>query len=553
MLTLAAAPAWAAELNNPVDHALQDQQQQRLLDEARLLREGLSRRDAPAVTRAPRDTGAQAGFTPQGVSCIYASGVEFPGATLVPDSLRQAIVLETSGKCLDNAALAHLLDEVNDWYVEHGYITSHAWLPQQDGAGGPLVIAAAEGKLGRVAFEDGTTRSDRAARMAFPGYTGEPLNLRDVEQGVDQLERVTPGGVKVAVRAAPEAGYSDVVVTGRTAPSVNVDLNVDNLGAANTGAGEFGGALTLNNMLGLGEQLGVSGTSTTALHGDKYRRSFGASASVPLGYWTLGYAGATGNFAIPLDFYGTPLRYHGSNIQNQISLSRTVSRNASHKIDVVGSLANYTGKTSLEDVQLGSGTERVSTARIGVNFASRVGTRSYVTFSPAVTEGLPFASADKSAAGGPSAGFRKFSASASVYTQVAPSVALLSSAYAQASARPLYSSERISVGGDNSVRGFKDQYLYGNTGAYLRNEVDWTPAASVFGARVTLMAALDAGRVVPVAGEPNSGGNVVGAALGASTSIKGVSASVSIGTPLFAPKQLHADPVVVNLRLSTRF
>ena len=552
LLTIAAAPVWAIELNTPVDRALQDLQQQRLLDQAREQRENLSTHDSPSIARTPRPTVAQGQITPDGAACIYVAGVEFRGAQLLPDTLKQQVAREVAGQCLDNAALAHLLDEVNDWYVGNGYVTSHAWLPRQQGAGGPLVIASAEGKLGKVSFKDGTTRSDRAARQAFPGSSGEPLNLRDVEQGVDQLERVTPGGVTVALRAAPEEGYSDVVVSGRTAPSVGVTLNLDNMGDSNTGADEFGGALTFNNPLGFGEQLGVSANSTTALHGDRYRRSFGASASVPLGYWTFSYAGAAGNFAVPVDFYGK-LRYHGSNVQNLVTATRTVSRNAARKIDVSGSISTYSGKTYLEDFQLDSGTERVSAVRVGINFASRVGSRSYFTFSPVFTEGLPFASRDKSAAGGPSASFRKLSASASLYTQILPTVALLSSAYAQASAKPLYSTERVSVGGDTSVRGFKDRYLYGNSGAYLRNEADWTLSSPVLGSRVTLLAAVDAGRVVPVAGEPNSGGNVVGAAVGASASLKGVAASLSIGTPLFAPRQLNADPVVVNLRLSMAF
>ncbi len=552
LFAVVATPALAFEPNNPIDRTLQDQQQQRLLDQAREQREGLSTRDSLPVARQPRASATQEEIAP-GQSCRYFDGVAFRGAELVPDAVKQRVAIETNGKCLDAAALAHLLDEVNDWYVDNGYVTSHAWLPPQENAGGPLVIASAEGKLGKVSFKDGTTRSDRAARMAFPGSGGEPLNLRDIEQGVDQLDRVTPGGVKVAVRAASEEGYSDVLVTGRTAPSVDVNLNVDNLGAKNTGQDEFGGAVTLNNPLGFGEQLGASATSTTALHGDRFRRSYGASASLPLGYWTFSYSGVAGNFAIPLDFYGTNLRYHGSSIQHVLNVSRTVERNAARKIDVFASVSNYTGKTYLEEFQLDNSSERVSAARVGVNFASRVGRKSYFTLSPVFTEGLPFASRDKSAAGGPPASFHKVSASASLYTSITPDVALLSSAYAQASAKPLYSSERISVGGDTSVRGFKDQYLYGNTGAYLRNEVDWSLPVPATGGRVTLMAAVDAGRVVPVAGEPNSGGNIVGAAIGASTSIKGVSASLSIGVPLLAPRQLNADPIVLNLRLSAAF
>ncbi len=68
-----------------------------------------------------------------------------------------------------------------------------------------------------------------------------------------------------------------------------------------------------------------------------------------------------------------------------------------------------------------------------------------------------------------------------------------------------------------------------------------------------LSAAVDAGRVVPVAGEPLSGGTVLGAALAASTAYRNVAGSVSVGTPLRFPAQLKADPIVVNVKLTTSF
>ncbi|MEX0631467.1 ShlB/FhaC/HecB family hemolysin secretion/activation protein [Serratia ureilytica] len=54
-----------------------------------------------------------------------------------------------------------------------------------------------------------------------------------------------------------------------------------------------------------------------------------------------------------------------------------------------------------------------------------------------------------------------------------PSLYYLTSAYGQTSADNLYAGERISIGGQYSVRGFKEQYLTGNRGAYWRNELNW--------------------------------------------------------------------------------
>lgn len=535
-----------------MNRALQERQQQSLLDQARQQREGLSAKESSIFVGAPRGAAAEVETAPPAQSCRHINHVVLRGVDLLPDPLRQRVSQQADGECIDDQSLNHLLDELNDWYVENGYLTSHAWAPQ-DQVGDVLVIEAVEGRRGRLSFKDGTAGADRAARMAFPGASGEPLRLRDIEQGVDQLDRVTPGGVKVAVRAAAEEGYSDVVLTGRTSPSVNVMVSADNAGAKNTGQDEFSGAVALNNYLGFGEQLGVQASSTTALHGDRFRRDYGASASVPLGYWTFSYVAAAGSYSIPVSYEGAYLRYHGSSAQQLFTVSRTVERNAARKIDMFATVSGYSGRAWLGDSAINTSAERVRTARLGVNFATRVRVRSYFTVSPVFTQGLPFASRDMSASEGPPANFQKFAASASFYMQVGPDVALLSSAYAQASAKPLYSSERVSVGGETSVRGFKDQYLNGRTGAFMRNEVNWTVPLPGSAYRVTLLAAVDAGRVLPSAGEANPGGSIVGAAIGASTSSNGVSASLSLGKPIFTPRQLHADPVVLNLRLSAAF
>ncbi|MDE1183311.1 ShlB/FhaC/HecB family hemolysin secretion/activation protein [Paraburkholderia sp.] len=553
LLASAAGAAHAFEPMDPANHAILDQQQQRLLDQAREQREGLSGQAPAMPAAAPRATDAQTRAALGGDACVPVDSVSFSGAALLPDALKQAVSQDASGRCLDTAALAHLLDTVNDWYVAHGYVTSHAFLPKRDGDSRELTIASVEGRLSRVYFRDGTPRADDAAQMAFGGTAGEPLNLRDVEQGVDQIDRIVPGGVKASVRAAPQQGYSDIVLSGQPVKLFDAAVSVDNSGQKNTGREMLGAAATMNNALGLAEQIGGSVSTTPALHGDRFRRSFNAWATVPYGYWSFSYAGAAGNYAVPLDFYGAKLRYHGSSLQNRFTVTRTVTRNASRKIDVFASVSNYVGKTYLEEFQLQNSSERTSTAQIGVNFATRVGSRSYFTFSPALTQGLPFATHDMSEGGGPSSGFTKLAASASFYTQATQNVALLSSVYAQVAPRTLYSSERVLVGSDTSVRGFRDQYLYGNTGAYLRNEVNWTVPLPASGARMTVMAGVDIGRVVPVEGEPNSGGNVVGAAIGASASWKGVAATVSVGTPLVAPRRLNADPIVLNLKLSSSF
>ena len=544
---LVCPPAGAIERINPVDQSRQQEQQQKRLDQAREQREALQAQQpqpAPAVTPTPN---AQAAVL-QGQACIRSSGVSFVNVTLPPTALRQQISTTAAQACLDAAALGQLLDQINNWYVAHGYVTSHAWLQPPTQPGGALVLAAVEGRVQAVTVKDGKPAAQRAAKMAFLGSPGEVLDLRQLEQSVEQLERVTQGPVTVAVQAADTPGYSNVVLSAEMQPWMRASATLDNSGMSSTGTNQLTAALNVNNVLGLAEQFSVSANTNPRTDNSRYRNNYSAAVSLPAGPWTFSYAGSAGDYAIPFSYADVPMRYSGDSVQHQVQASRMLQRNARYKLDAFAAMAYYDGTAALEEFELTNAAERTTSAQRGLNFASSLPGSRYLTLSPVITHGLAGGSRDMSAGGGPDAGFTRLALGASLYSQLSPSVAWFTSAYAQTSRQLLYSSEQISVGGESSVRGFKEQYLSGDTGAYLRNELNWSLPVPAFNSQLNLQAALDIGRVVP--GLPGSGGNLVGAAVGASLPYKNLAASILVGVPLHAPAALDADPVVFYLRMS---
>lgn len=78
----------------------------------------------------------------------------------------------------------------------------------------------------------------------------------------------------------------------------------------------------------------------------------------------------------------------------------------------------------------------------------------------------------------PRAEFRKWSLNASFQRPVARNAWWLTSAYGQWSPDRLYGAERLTLGGESSVRGFKEQYLSGDNGGYWRNELGYSSSPS---------------------------------------------------------------------------
>lgn len=195
--------ALAAPLS-PADRNTIQQQQQQLLDENQRQREELER-----SVVLPRPVQPDSTASPQG-PCFAISRIELTGASLLSPLAKERLVAPWLNQCLDIARLNTLTNAVSDWYISRGYITSRAFLTEQDLSGGVLQLAVLEDKLQQIRLEGVPART---LSMTFPGLEGKILNLRDIEQGMEQLNRVRQTPVEIEILPGDRQGYSIVNLT----------------------------------------------------------------------------------------------------------------------------------------------------------------------------------------------------------------------------------------------------------------------------------------------------------------------------------------------------
>ncbi|WP_249415847.1 POTRA domain-containing protein [Klebsiella grimontii] len=106
---------------------------------------------------------------------------------MLPRSAVRKLTTIPVQSCMTLPDIRERVRDVTQDYLSRGFITSRAWLPEQDISGGTLVIAVTEGKVEAVTLEG---HEENAIRMAFPRAEGRVLNLRDAEQGLEQLNRL---------------------------------------------------------------------------------------------------------------------------------------------------------------------------------------------------------------------------------------------------------------------------------------------------------------------------------------------------------------------------
>ncbi|MCY0772588.1 ShlB/FhaC/HecB family hemolysin secretion/activation protein [Enterobacter pasteurii] len=545
ILLLAPGIALAALLS-PADRNTIQQQQQQLLDENQRQREALERSVVLPRPVRPDDTSASKG------PCFFISRIELSGATLLSPSAKKRLVAPWLNQCLDIARLNTLTNAVSDWYISRGYITSRAFLTEQDLSGGVLRLAVLEGKLQQIRLEGVPART---LTMTFPGLEGKILNLRDIEQGMEQLNRVRQRPVEIEILPGDRQGYSVVNLTASPEFPLSGSASFDNSGQKSTGTGQLSGALYGNNLLGLADKWFVSGGRSSDFSNSHDAQNFAAGISVPYGYGLLDYSYSWSNYLSTIDNNGYLWRSTGDTETHRLNGSWVLFRNGDIKTGVSAGITHRINHNYLDDVLLATSSRKLSSFSLGLNHTQKIAS-GVATLNPTFTQGVPwFGAEDDNDKHGdvPKAEFRKWSVNGSFQRPVADRLWWLTSVYFQWSPDRLYGSERLTLGGEASVRGFKEQYISGDNGGYWRNELNYSLFTLPWVGDVGVLAALDGGWLKKDGFDRYASGTLWGTALGITTANRWLTSQFSVGTPVDYPDWLAPDRLTIYYRVSVAF
>ncbi len=553
----ASAPGDLRELQRQHDQILQQQEELRRRQEEEFRR----RQDAPpSGVEAPRlEHQAPAPDAP----CLEVKRVALSGATLLSERTLRSLCAPYENRCLTLADVTNLLRDITNAYIERGYITSRAFADPAQDEKGVLRVMVVEGTVEKIILNDGDADMYYRGRTAFPGLEGGPLNLRDIEQGLDQLNRLPSSDANMELVPGQRAGGTVVKVTYPRKRSWRGGGGADNLGQSSTGQMQYNLFVEKDNLMGIGDQFAaywsedarpLNSSFYPERHNDGHNHSFSAFFSVPWGYWT--FSGNFSRFTYDSTIHGMNARYSssGETATNSMQIERVLHRDAEGKTSLAASLNNRSVDSWIESTRLETGSYDLNTLVVTASHNRRI-FGGVASAGLSWTRGLDTFGATKQKQHGhsvPQSLFDKYSASLSWYRPL--SVPMFGgdqrlywslSAQGQLTPDTLYGPERIQIGGYGSVRGFREDSIAGDQGAYVRNEFGWDlpwfetlkNKGPVTGVQV--YAAYDYGRLVADSRDPYERGTMQGAALGLRT-LGDCSLNVSVARALDHPAFVRA-------------
>lgn len=121
-------------------------------------------------------------------ACFTIKNVDVEGVTLLSPAALTPVLLQYENKCTGLADINVLLKNLTNLYIDAGYIMSRVYVPEQDIAGTKVLrLVAAEGTLSDIYLNGKPAEHPGILITAFPGMKDKAVNIRDVEQGLDQI------------------------------------------------------------------------------------------------------------------------------------------------------------------------------------------------------------------------------------------------------------------------------------------------------------------------------------------------------------------------------
>ncbi|WP_277593881.1 ShlB/FhaC/HecB family hemolysin secretion/activation protein [Pseudomonas chlororaphis] len=472
LLLLAILPAISLAAPTPGEQDLIRERQDRLLEEQRRRLEEL--KDLPGKEAAPT-----APTAPADTRCFPIQDIELKGADSLSAAEQARLLKPYIGQCLGVSQLNELLKVITDYYLEKGLVTSRAYLPQQDLSGGHLKVLVVEGRLEGLKGAADSQLSERELAMAFPGQVGALVNLREIEQLVDQLNRLPSNQAQMELAPGKEVGGSEVLVKNTAQKPWRAGLSRSNDGQRSTGEQQWGTTFDWDSPLGLADQLMLRGGHDAMSDHQHTSNNAMLSYNLPWGWWNFSYTYSQSEYRSQAQANGFSFKQTGDSQNHQLRAERVILRDAVSKTSLNAGLAYLRTNNFIEDSKLALSSNRLSEAQFGINHGRRIG-GAFVNLDLGMQHGIGAFDAQDNGhpgPGEPNARYRKYTATLS-YLQPfklwGESFSFSSLMTGQRSEDVLFSPQRTSLGGQSSIRGYKDQSLSGDSGGYWRNDLRWS-------------------------------------------------------------------------------
>ena len=449
---------------------------------------------------------------------ITVNRFEVLGSNVFTQAELDQILLSFTKRPITFSELLQVRSQITDLYISRGYITSGAFIPTQNLQNGVVQIQVIEGGLEDIKVIGVERLSPDYVRSRMNIATGAPLNRDRLIQALQVLQ-INPliASVSAELSAGTRTGQNILEVRIKEAKSFNVQLSLDNNRAPSVGSLRRRIQVSEANLTGLGDALNIAYSNTDGSN------SYDLSYTLPINPYngTIAFAFNNGNSNVLekpfniLDIYANSTSY-------DLTFRQPIEQTPSQEI-ALGFTASYRESlTSLLKIPFplsagadDNGVTKTTVLRAFQEFTQR-SSQSVISLRSQFNLGLGGVFGSNVNTSFPDSRFFSWRGQSQYVNLLAPDTFLLLRGDLQLGDRALLPSEQVGFGGQDTLRGYRQDVLLGDNGINLSAELR-LPILRVpeWEGLLQLVPFIDAAAVWTSSGEANSSSNtLLGTGLG---------------------------------------
>ncbi|WP_298711653.1 ShlB/FhaC/HecB family hemolysin secretion/activation protein [uncultured Veillonella sp.] len=448
-----------------------------------------------------------------------------------------------------------LSTNLNTALIEHGYVTSRIGIPSQSLASGNLQFNLQLGRVESVLYK--TYAQPLPWQNAFPIREGDILNIRNIEQGIEQMKRIGSQNVSVELEPGTKPLATNIVLETTKKPAIHGMISIDDSGLKDTGKLQWTATIGVDRVFNANDSLNLSINRDAAQDGErKGSRNHTISYSIPRGKDTFSISYSDMKYHQTINSMATPFisSSHAKTVRGSWNHVFHRDRTTKRSWDIIISKRN--AKNYINDVEIA--VQRANTASLEVGISERRYIKQNTLYSRvAIKQGVGwFGSQPEYGNGAPSTRFTQLLVDVDyqiprIWGHRPASITTSFHGQWTLGDKRLFSRDMISLGNRYTVQGFDgENTLMAESGWYMRNEV----ASYIPKWKSSIYANIDFGAVYGPSTEVLTGKFIAGTSLGIRGQFKsGLFYDVFVGVPLYKPSGYKTDSVTAGFQAGVRF
>lgn len=443
--------------------------------------------------------------------------------------------------------------------LDKGYVTSQVYIPEQNLNAGTLQFMVMPGRVEDIRYSASSAHGPW--RTAFSVRSGDILNIRDVEQGLEQMKRVSSQSVTMKLLPGTAVGTSIIELSIKQDKPVHGSISFDNSGLESTGV--YQGSFTTS----FDQVFRANDTFTMSLSGDlsgsgsiKGTRAASLNYVIPHGKDTFSLSFSKSRYHQTIQSNPYDFTYSGKSTTMKAKWNHVWSRTQREKRAFDISISTRHNHRFINDMEMPVQALRTTSMEFGVSNRKYIGNATlYSRLGFQWGIGALGAQPEHKASvamGGPTSRYHMWLVDVDYrkpFIMGHRPASFTSSFHGQwvQGGKRVYSVDTINIGNRYSIYGFDGEYtLMGDSGWYVRNEV----SSVIPRLNTEVYLGLDVGAVYGKSTESLVGKTIAGTALGVRGNYSsGLLFDAFVSTPLYKPQGYHTKKFYSGFTVGYRF